>query len=78
VANKWDYSERRGKVGRPHIKQEIADLIVQMAKDNPTWGYTHIEGALKNLGITRCDTTVGNILREHGMEPAPERQRKTT
>jgi len=78
VAKKWDYSERRKKVGRPRTKQEIADLIVRMAKENPTWGYGHIEGALKNLGITLCDTTVGNILREHGIEPAPERTRKTT
>ena len=78
VAKKWDYSERRKKVGRPRTKQEIADLIVRMAKENPTWGYGHIEGALKNLGITLCDTTVGNILREHGIEPAPERARKTT
>jgi len=78
VAKKWDYSERRGKVGRPRTKQEISGLIVQMAKDNPTWGYTHIEGALKNLGITLSDTTVKNILRQHGLEPAPERQRKST
>jgi len=40
-------------------------------------GYTHIEGALQNLGITLCDTMVKNILREHGIEPAPDRQRKT-
>ena len=78
VAKKWDYSERRGDVGRPRTKQEIAELIVQMAEEKPTWGYDHIQGALKNLGTTLCDTTVGNILREHGIEPAPERQRKTT
>ena len=78
VAKKWDYSHRRKKVGRPRTKQEVAELIVRMAKENPTWGYDHIQGALKNLGITLCDTTVGNILREHGIEPAPERQRKTT
>jgi len=35
------------------------------------------QGALKNLGITICDTTVGNILREHGIEPAPKRHRKS-
>jgi putative transposase len=78
VAKKWDYSDRRRGVGRPRTKQDIAELVVRMAKENPTWGYTHIEGALKNLGITLSDTTVGNILREHGIEPTPERQRKTT
>ena len=78
VAKKWDYSHRRKAVGRPRTKQEVADLIVRMAQENPTWGYDRIEGALKNLGMTVCDTTVGNILREHGIEPAPERGRKTT
>ena len=78
VAKKWDYSARRGKVGRPRTQEEVTALVVRMAKENSTWGYTHIEGALKNLGITLSDTTVGNILREHGLEPAPERQRKST
>jgi transposase InsO family protein len=78
VAKKWDYSHLRKGVGRPRTKQEVADLIVRMAKENPTWGYDHIQGALKNLGITLSDTTVGNILREHGIEPVPERARKTT
>ncbi|HQE83242.1 MAG TPA: hypothetical protein PLM14_09595 [Candidatus Hydrogenedentes bacterium] len=64
-------------VGRPRTKHEIADLIVWIAKKNPTRGYTHIEGAPQNLGITLCDTMVKNILREHGIEPAPDRQRKT-
>ena len=77
VAKKWDYSDRRGKVGRPRTKQQIADLIIRMAKENSPWGYDHIQGALQSLGITLSDTTVGNILREHGIEPAPERQRKT-
>jgi hypothetical protein len=78
VAKKWDYSHLRRKVGRPRTKQEVAELIVRMAKENPTWGYDRIEGALKNLGIMLSDITVGNILREHGIEPAPERASKTT
>jgi putative transposase len=78
VAQKWDYSHRRKAVGRPRTKQDVADLIVRTAQENPTWGYDRIEGALKNLGMTVCDTTVGNILREHGIGPAPERERKTT
>jgi len=78
VAKKWDYSHRRKGVGRPRTRQEVAELILRMARDNPTWGYDHIQGALKNLGMKISDTTVGNILREHGIEPAPERVRKTT
>ncbi len=49
-----------------------------MAKENPTWGYDRIQGALKNVGVKLSDTTVGNILREHRIEPAPDRGKRTT
>ena len=49
-----------------------------MAKENPTWGYDRIQGALKNVGYHICDTTVGNVLREHGIEPAPVRKGQST
>ena len=76
---KWDYSDRRKSTGgRPRTEAEIVDLIVQMARDNPTWGYDRIEGALMNLEHTISDTTIGSILKEHGIEPAPERSKKTT
>lgn len=78
VAQKWDFSALRKRVGRPRTQEEIAKLVVQMAQENPTWGYNRIEGALKNLGVKISDTTIGEILREHGIEPAPDRQRKTT
>ena len=78
VAQKWDYSALRRRVGRPRIPDEIATLVVQMAQENPAWGYDRIQGALKNLGLKLSDTCIGNILREHGIEPAPVRRRKTT
>lgn len=78
VARKWDYSAGRRKVGRPPISQEIVDLLLRMARENPTWGYDRIQGALANLGYKISDSTVANILREHGMEPAPERKHQTT
>ncbi|MCH9727094.1 MAG: integrase core domain-containing protein [Planctomycetes bacterium] len=74
VAKKWDYSEKRKSVGRPHIRQVIVDLILKFAKENPTWGYNRIQGALANVGYKISDTTVGNILKAHGIEPAPNRQ----
>jgi len=49
-----------------------------MARENPGWGYDRIQGALANLGHEVSDQTVGNILKEHGIEPAPERKRQTT
>ena len=48
------------------------------ARENPTWGYDRIQGALANLGHDISDTTVGNILRAHGMEPAPKRRLTST
>jgi putative transposase len=75
VANKWDYSNRREKkTGRPKIRQIIVDLTLQFARENPTWGYDRIQGALDNVGYHISDTTVGNILKQHGIEPAPTRQ----
>jgi len=78
VAKKWDYSKRRKSVGRPRIRQVIVDLILRFAKENPSWGYDRIQGALANVGYHICDTTVGNVLKAHGIEPAPDRKRQTT
>ncbi len=75
VAQKWDYSDQRKAVGRPRIRQVIVDLILQFARENPTWGYDRIQGALSNVGYQISDTTVGNVLKAHGIEPAPDRQR---
>ena len=46
VAEKWDYSEKRQKIGRPRIRQVIVELILRFAKENPSWGYDRIQGAL--------------------------------
>jgi putative transposase len=76
VAQKWDYSDRKGKKpGRPRVRQVIVELTLQFAKENPTWGYDRISGALSNIGYIISDTTIGNILKAHGIEPAPERKR---
>jgi transposase InsO family protein len=76
VASKWNYSKRRGP-GRPRVMKTIVDLILRMAQENPSWGYTRIRGALANLGHQAGRGTIANILREHGIEPAPERDRHT-
>ena len=76
VAKKWDSSDRREKKpGRPRIRQVIVDLTVKFAKQNPTWGFDRIQGELAKVGYQICDTTVSNILKAHGIEPAPTRQR---
>jgi transposase InsO family protein len=78
VARKFDGSKARGKPGRPRIDEEIEELILRMAKDNRSWGYDKIVGALANLGHEVSDQTVGNVLRRHGLVPAPERKKTTT
>jgi len=75
IANKFDGSKFRQQVGRPRIDKEAERLVVQMAKENPSWGYDRIVGALANLGFLLSDQTVGNILRRHGLSPAPKRKR---
>jgi putative transposase len=78
LARKFDGSKYRNAIGRPPVPREIADLIVRMARENPGWGYDRIVGALSNLGHTVCDKTVGNVLRRHGIAPAPKRSQTTT
>ena len=63
VAQKFDGSRQRSYPGRPRIEQEIGELVVKMARENPSWGYDRIVGALANLGHIVSDQTVGNILR---------------
>jgi transposase len=76
VAEKWDCSDRRRTVGRPRVRQEIVELVLCRARENASWGYDRIQSALANLGHKISYTKVGNILREHGIEPAPERKRQ--
>jgi hypothetical protein len=67
VAQKFDGSKARRKVGRPQVDDDIEQLIVRMARENPSWGYDRIVGALANLGHRVSDQTVGNVLRRHGI-----------
>ena len=76
VASKWNYSGRRGP-GRPRVMKTIGDLILRMALENPSWGYTRIRGALANLGHEVGRGTIASILKEDGIEPAPERGKHT-
>jgi len=74
VAQKFDSSDKR-QPGRPPIRQEVVDAIFRFARENPTWGYDRIQGALANIGYDIADSTVANVLKAHGIEPAPDRQR---
>jgi putative transposase len=78
IAEKFDGSKHRSYPGRPRVGREVTDLIVQMARENSSWGYDRIVGALANLGHIVSDQTVGNILRRYGIAPAPQRSQTTT
>jgi transposase InsO family protein len=78
VAQKFDGSQQRQSPGRPTIDQELEALIVRIARENRSWGYDRIVGALANLGLTVSAQTVGNVLKRHGIPPAPERKTTTT
>ena len=71
VARKWTYP--RHARGRAHELQEIQRLVVHMASENPTWGYTRMQGALKVVGHRVGRSTIARILRAHGLGPVPER-----
>ena len=78
VARKFDGSQQRKAPGRARVDPEVKALVVHMARENRSWGYDRIVGALANLGYTLSDRTVGNILKRHGTLPAPERKTTTT
>jgi hypothetical protein len=66
-----DYARRR--CGRPGVLRDIRRLVVRMATDNPQWGYTRIQGALKNVGHRVARSTIANILKSEGIPPCRER-----
>ena len=71
IAAKWTYPSRR--IGRPGVMKLIRELIVRFAKENSTWGYCRVEGALRNLGHRVAPSTIAKTLKEHGIKPAPDR-----
>src|SRR3954451_19567288 len=78
VARKFDGSNHRSYPGRPRVGPEVEALILRMAQENTGWGYDRIAGALANLGHQLSDQTIGNILKRHGIAPAPKRCQNTS
>jgi putative transposase len=74
IAQKFDGSTQRRPCGRPRVAEEVEQLVMRMAEENPTWGYRRIQAALANLGHAIDAITVRNILRRHHMDPAPQRR----
>ena len=68
ITRKWTYP---GRPGRPSAGQEIGDLVLRIARENPAWGYRRVHGELIRLGHQVSEATVRRILRARGYRPAP-------
>jgi transposase len=71
VARRWTYRHQRP--GRPSTRAEVRELVLRLARENPSWGYRRIQGELVGLGVKLAASTVWTILKEEGIEPAPKR-----
>jgi putative transposase len=71
VAGAWTYPPRQ--TGRPPLDQEVQQLIVRLARENPRWGAQRIKGELQRLGIRVSATAIRTTLRRHRLDPAPRR-----
>jgi putative transposase len=69
VAGAWTYPHRG--TGRPPLDQELQQLIVRLARENPRWGSQRSKGELQHLGIRVSATAIRTTLRRHGLDPTP-------
>lgn len=76
IARKFDGSKSRAYEETGSTKEQMEALTVQFARENRSWGYRRIVGALKNLGYEVSHQTVANVLRRHDIAPAPERRHR--
>jgi transposase len=73
VRRRWAAKSTRGKSGRPATRRNIKTLILRLARENPGWGYRRIHGELAGLGVKIAASTVWEILKKAGINPAPSR-----
>jgi putative transposase len=71
LAGAWTYPHRRP--GRPPVDEQVQQLIVRLARENPRWGYQRIKGELLRLDVRVSATAIRTVLRRHGLDPAPRR-----
>ena len=71
---KWTFENQSGGLGRPRKAQDTEALIIRLAEENGAWGYKRLCGELKKLGHKACPSYVRDVLRRHGLPPAPNRK----
>jgi putative transposase len=74
VRRRWSRRSRQGRSGRPATHRKVRSLVLRLAQENESWGYRRIHGALAGLGITVAPSTVWQILKNAGIDPAPRRE----
>jgi putative transposase len=77
IAQRHAATSRPKRRGRPRTLRSIRAVVLRLARENPLWGYRRVHGELLTLGITVAASTVWEILREPGMDPAPDRASTT-
>ena len=73
VRRRWARASRRGRSGRPPVRRKIRSVVLRLARENESWGYRRIHGELAGLGIAVAPSTVWQILKSAGIDPAPRR-----
>jgi transposase len=71
IARRWTYKRKRQ--GRPSTRKDIREAVLRLARENPTWSYQRISGELAWVGIRVPPSTVRDILKRAGLDPAPRR-----
>src|SRR6266487_1583311 len=73
LQRRWAARSMRGRSGRPATRRNIKALVLRLARENPEWGYRRIHGELAGLGVKVAASTVWEILKTNGIDPAPRR-----
>ena len=73
VRRRWAARSKQGRTGRPATRRDIKALVFRLASQNPQWGYRRIHGELAGLGVKVAASTVWEILKTSGIDPAPRR-----
>jgi putative transposase len=73
IRRRWARVSRRGRSGRPPVRRNVRAVVLRLARENESWGYRRIHGELAGLGIKVAPSTVWQILKNAGINPAPRR-----